>query len=244
MTTGADYGIDAPGVVRNLALAGAGATVAGVILNALLSATAPLIGNILLGIGLLNGVSELGVATLMVWSSKAGKLRMREYVIGALNLKGDEQVLDVGCGRGLLLVGAAKYLKTGKAVGLDIWQEQDQSGNRPEAPLANAEAEGVRDRVEVKNGDMRLMPFDDSAFDAIVSNLAIHNVYDPAERQKALAEIARVLKPGGKIAIIDFQHTREYADYWRKAGIPNAQVSGLSFQMFPPVRVVTGTKSG
>ena len=239
----ADYGLDAPGVVRNLAIAGTLATLAGFVLNALLAVPAPLIGQILLAIGLLNGVSELGAAGLMLRSSKVGKLKMRDELIDALKLKGDEQVLDAGCGRGLLLIGAARRLTSGKATGLDIWQGVDQSGNSPDATLGNAATEGVSGKVEIRSGDMRLMPFEDQTFDVIVSSMAIHNIYDKAEREKALEEIVRVLKPGGQLAVIDFANTDEYAAYWKAHGIPDAQLSGARWTMFPPVRVVTGTKS-
>jgi ubiquinone/menaquinone biosynthesis C-methylase UbiE len=150
---------------------------------------------------------------------------------------------DAGCGRGLLLIGAAKQLTSGKATGLDIWQEVDQSGNRPDTTLGNAAAEGVSGKVEIRSGDMRLMPFEDQTFDVIVSSMAIHNIYDKAEREKALEEIVRVLKPGGRLAVIDFANTDEYTAYWKAHGISNAQLSGARWVMFPPVRVVTGTKS-
>lgn len=71
----------------------------------------------------------------MVWDCKVGKLRSRDRLLDGLALRGDETVLDVGCGRGLLLIGAAKRLTTGTAVGVDIWQTEDLSGNRPEATL-------------------------------------------------------------------------------------------------------------
>jgi cyclopropane fatty-acyl-phospholipid synthase-like methyltransferase len=74
----------------------------------------------------------------MVWSSKVGKLRERERLLDAVPWRGDETVLDVGCGRGLLLTAAARRIPDGKVIGVDIWQEVDQSGNRPEATWANA----------------------------------------------------------------------------------------------------------
>jgi ribonucleotide reductase alpha subunit len=86
-------------------------------------------------------------------------------VLDSLKLRGDETVLDVGCGRGLLLIGAAKRLTTGKAVGVDIWNAEDLSGNRPEATLENARLERVAERVEVKDGDARRLPFADGTFD-------------------------------------------------------------------------------
>ncbi len=78
----------------------------------------------------------------MIWDSKVGKLWSRDRLLDALKLRGDELVLDVGCGRGLLLIGAAKRLTTGKALGVDIWNVEDLSGNRPEATLENARLEG------------------------------------------------------------------------------------------------------
>jgi ubiquinone/menaquinone biosynthesis C-methylase UbiE len=91
-------------------------------------------------------------------------------------LKGNETVLDAGCGRGLLLIEAAKHLPRGRAIGVDLWQTMDQSGNRPEVTLENARAEGVAERVEVKTGDMRELPLPDQSVDAVVASLSIHNI--------------------------------------------------------------------
>lgn len=238
----ADYGIDAPPVIRNLAIAGMASIAAGVILDFLLAAVQLTIATTLLIWGLAAGGSMLLTAGLMVWSSKVGKLRMRERLIDMLALRGDETILDVGCGRGLLLTAAARRLTTGKAIGIDLWQTQDQSGNRPEVTLANAQAEGVADRVEIKTGDMRELPFPDGTVDVVVSSLAIHNIPDKEGRAKAVREIARVLKPQGRIALLDFQAVDEYVQTLRELGWQQMKVSGLNFQMFPPVRIVRGRK--
>jgi arsenite methyltransferase len=96
----------------------------------------------------------------MVRSSRAGKLIERDRLLDELPWRGDEWVLGVGCGRGLLLIGAAKRGTIGQAVGLDLWRKQDQAGNDPAATLANAQAEGVAERVELRDGDARQLPFD------------------------------------------------------------------------------------
>ena len=150
--------------------------------------------------------------------------------------------MDVGCGRGLLLIQAAKYLPNGKAIGIDLWQSMDLSGNRPEVTLENARAEGVSERVEVKTGDMRELPLPDNSVDAVVASLSIHNIPDKQGRAKAMQEIHRVIKPGGQVALLDFQRTNEYLATLRSLGWKEAQVSGISFWMFPPVRVVSGKK--
>jgi ubiquinone/menaquinone biosynthesis C-methylase UbiE len=171
-----------------------------------------------------------------------GKLRMREWLLDSLALRGGETVLDAGCGRGLLLNAAARRLTTGKAIGVDLWQAADQSGNSPEATLANARAEGVAERVEVKTGDMRELPLPDETIDIVVSSMAIHNIRDKEGRAQAVREIARVLKPEGRLRLLDFQCTDEYLQTLRELGWQGAERSGLMFRMFPPVRLVRGTK--
>ena len=238
----ADYGIDAPPVIRNLIIAGTASIAAGLILYFLLASIQTIVATLLLIWGALAGGSMLVSAGLMLWSSKVGKLRNREHLLAALDLRGDEILLDVGCGRGLLLTAAARRLPNGKAIGIDLWQSSDQSDNRAEMTLANAKAEGVADRIEVKTGDMRALPFSDGTIDIVVSSLAIHNIADKDGRAQAVREIVRVLKPNGRVALLDFQCTDEYAQILRGAGWHTVERSGLSFQMFPPVRVVTGKK--
>ena len=179
----------------------------------------------------------------MVWSSKYGKLREREHLIDALGLAGDEKVLDVGCGRGLLLNGVARRLPEGRAFGIDLWQTVDQSGNSPEAALSNSKAENVADRVEVRTADMRGLPFPDGTMDALISSLAIHNVPDRDGRAKAIREIARVLKPKGRLSLQDIRLTDEYVKTLKDLGWRDVKLSGLSFVIFPPIRIVTGRKA-
>ncbi len=213
-----DYGIDAPGVVRNLLLAGAACL-------AIWAAAAlgfwsgrlvvPVAGDRVVlefrQMGLWLGVDCVLLAAWMLWDSLRGKLRARERLFDRVRWTGAERVLDVGCGRGLLLVGAARRLQAGRAVGLDVWQAEDLSGNHPSATLENARREGVADRVEVVSADMRAMPFPDASFDVIVSRAAIHNLYSADERAQAVREIGRVLAAGGCVLIRDIRHGAEYA---------------------------------
>src|SRR5262249_137092 len=116
--------------------------------------------------GLFAGMGLVATGLWMAWDSKIGKVTRRERLLDRLTWKGDEHVLDVGCGRGLMLIGAARRLSTGKATGIDIWQAEDLSGNILDATLENARREGVADRVDVQSADMRQLPFPDQTFDA------------------------------------------------------------------------------
>jgi len=234
----ADYGLDAPGVVRTLGALGAALVVAGIVLFMRGSGgSAHTLGRIALWMG----GSWVAAALLMVASSRAGKLRARDRLLDRLALRGDETVLDVGCGHGLLLIGAARRLPSGHAIGIDLWSQKDQAANSAEATLANADAEGVRERVEVRNGDMRELPFADASIDAVVSSLAIHNVPSSADRARALAEIVRVLKPGGRIGVLDIAHIDEYARVLRDLGCTVDRVA-LVPTIFPPTRELTARR--
>jgi ubiquinone/menaquinone biosynthesis C-methylase UbiE len=227
-----DYGLDAPGIVATFAALCAVLTIAGVVLLMRMSgARAHRFGSMALWMGTAWGLTAL----LMVLSSRVDKLRARDRLLDRLALRGDETLLDVGCGHGLLLLGAAKRLTTGRAVGVDLWSQRDQSSNSAEATLANADAERVRDRVEVRDGDMRALPLPDASVDVVVSSLAIHNLSSAADRARALAEIVRVLRPNGRIALLDIAHVGEYARVLREHGC-TIERSAIVPTIFPPTR--------
>ena len=127
--TRVDYGLDAPPVVRNLLL------VAALGLGLWLAAAVHLwTGAARLSLGGTGvrvvvapaafsvGLACLAMALWMIWWSRVGKVRQRERLLDTLTWTGAERVLDVGCGRGLMLLGAAKRLRNGQAVGIDLWR--------------------------------------------------------------------------------------------------------------------------
>lgn len=231
-----DYGLDAPGVIRNLALV------------ALAAALLLVFGRHAIPLGLKYPIGYTGgfcglEAVLMLWTSLKGKRVAARQLVDRAALNPDARVLDVGCGRGLVLIEAAKRLKDGRSVGLDIWNAEDLSGNRPEAAEANAKAEGVAGRVELVDGNAMRMPFGDGSFDAVLSSLCLHNLYKREERALALAEIARVLKPGGRAVIQDFRHTGDYVKALEAAGLQAERRLVNPLLMFPPTWRVTARKA-
>lgn len=228
-----DYGIDAPNVVRNLFVAG--------VLSVALGFAADRIGALRFwGFLVYPGFSWIAAGFWMLHGSKVRKLAVRDRLLNRVSWRGDEQVLDVGCGLGLLLLGAAKRIPHGKATGLDLWRTVDQSGNDPKVTRANAVAEGVVDRVAIETGDMTKMPFGDAAFDVVVSSWAVHNVPSAEGRARALREIARVLRPGGRVEILDIR-ALHYAPTLRAAGL-DVHVALDDLIFFIPTWRVSGVK--
>jgi arsenite methyltransferase len=215
----ARYGVDAPKLLRNFLLVGVGLLSLSTILDAALPASDWV--RWVSGFLRVPALYALGMCILMLWESLVVKVRNCEAILDLTAWRGDEQVLDVGCGRGLMLVGAAQRLTTGRAVGIDLWLERDQSSNTAGAPLDNARIEGVLDKVEVRTADMRRLPFSDGSFDVVTSHWAVHNVESPADRLQALSEMVRVLRPGGCILLSDIEHRQEYLAALESLGLEN-----------------------
>lgn len=76
--------------------------------------------------------------------------------------------------------------------------------------MDNARREGVAERIGIETGDVRALPFQDACFDVVLSHWVVHNLPDAADRTRAVAEMLRVLRPGGVLALADIAHHAEY----------------------------------
>lgn len=210
------YGIDAPFGPALMAAVAA--------LQLALAATLGSVRN------LLTGLFVLAVLGIYLHGTLRGKFVVWAELLERLNLRGDERILDLGCGRGAVLLMAAQHLTTGRAVGVDLWRSVDQSGNSPEATRRNAVAEGVADRVELSTGDLTALPFENDSFDVVVSSLAIHNISGRAGREKAIDEAVRVLRPGGRLLIADVRATGTYQARLAKIGMSDVARRGMGWR--------------
>jgi arsenite methyltransferase len=243
-TTKPDYGVDAPNVLRNLFLIGIACLLAGIFgpRYVRLGQVAFLPRPMFFGTGTLLVIEAL----LFLFYVKVGKYHHRDRMLSLYQWRGDERVLDVGCGRGLLLAGAAKRLAalngSGAATGIDIWSNQDMGGNSEAATRHNLELEGISDRCTLLGVPAQEMTFADGTFDVIVSNLCLHNIYDREKRRQAVQQIARVLRPGGVAILSDYKLTAEYAEQLRQAGFLVERRWGNPLYTFPPLRIVIARK--
>src|SRR6266478_5459477 len=119
---------------------------------------------------------------------------------------GTGRVLDIGAGTGRSSIMVLEARPQATLVALDLFADSFEQHFGPgESPqrrlLANLKAAGVEQRATIETADMRKLPFEPGAFDAIVSAYAIDHLNRQGTDQ-ALAEAARVLKPGGELLLM------------------------------------------
>ena len=143
--------------------------------------------------------------------------KLRQRTADLARIQPGEQVLDVGCGTGTLAMEVARRVgRAGRVAGVDPGTEQ----------IARARAKAARRHVpvEFQIGVIEQLAFPDQTFDVVLSTLMMHHLPAPLKRQ-GLAEIARVLKPGGRLVIADFTRKQD-----RKARAARFHAGGSSMQ--------------
>jgi ubiquinone/menaquinone biosynthesis C-methylase UbiE len=143
---------------------------------------------------------------LMVWSMDTflfrGTLReLRQRTINLASIQPGEQVLDVGCGTGTLAIEVQNRVgRAGRVAGVDPGTQQ----------IARARSKAARRKlpIDFQIGVIEHLTFPDQTFDVVLSTLMMHHLPDGLKRQ-GLSEIARVLKPGGRLVIADFKRKKD-----------------------------------
>lgn len=123
------------------------------------------------------------------------------YYFDIANLKEGEQVLDLGSGSGMdVFIAALKVGNTGHVSGVDMTDEQLEKSERLRKENNQPAGRQAFDNVSFHKSYIEKLPFADSSFDAVISNGVINL---SADKQKVFAEVARVLKPAGRMVIAD-----------------------------------------
>jgi arsenite methyltransferase len=239
--TQADYGLDAPLLVKRMFTRAAWTAAIGVALFLINRKEYPGPAGTLLGVFCAIGAIFAAIGGVMYWSSRTGKLALRDALLDSLGFKGDEKVLDAGCGLGLMGIGAAKRLKTGKVTAVDVWDPSVLSGNSSDAAKVNAKLEGIGDKVRFETGDLRKLVYPEASYDVAVSAVAIHNLGGDEDRKKAVREMWRILRPGGRLLILDVFHVGEYASVLREAGA-DVTIESHGFLWCLPTKSVRAAK--
>lgn len=165
---------------------------------------------------LLNHLLSVGVD--VYWRRRA----MRE--LKALKPK---LILDVATGTGDLAIQAIKSLDPDKVIGVDISTGMMEIGRK------KIESRGLSKKIELRRGDSENLPFEENKFDAVIVAFGVRNFEN---LEKGLAEMLRVLRPGGKVVVLEFSKPDKF---------PFRQFYGLYFKFVVPIvgRLVSKDKA-
>ena len=136
------------------------------------------------------------VARLERRAQAADEIAARDVYLGLLDITAGDRVLDVGCGSGVVTREIARRVGSrGLAVGLD------PSPALLAAARELAEKAGFGDRMEFREGDALRLPIPDRSFDVVVCVTVLSHV---PKGEAAIPEFVRVLRPGGRLGVFDF----------------------------------------
>ncbi len=139
-----------------------------------------------------------------------------------MRLKKGSAFLDIACGRGAYTLAAAKLVgPEGSLYAVDLWKEGIS------ALTGEARARGIKN-VIAKVADVgRKIPFADGSADAALLAVVLHDLVEEGKESKALQETARVLKPGGLLAVVEFKKIDAASGPPKRVRLDPGEVIGL-----------------
>ena len=118
----------------------------------------------------------------------------RKKAIGEIARTEARHILDIACGTGDMAILMAQTIPTAEVVGIDLSPEMLKEGRK------KVISHGLAGRITLVEGDSLSMPFDDASFDAVTVAFGVRNFEN---LEKGYAEMLRVLRPGGKLIVLE-----------------------------------------
>ncbi|MEV4421015.1 class I SAM-dependent methyltransferase [Patulibacter sp. NPDC049589] len=234
------YGLDRPKQARGTA--GLGMLFGVLTLGSALLPNAFESGLIVLVLALLTTcITSFFVSAGLFRTGSTKKIQAADRMLNGLELRGDEDALDLGCGTGLLCAGLAVRLPKGKVTGVDAWVQSQLTPNGRTVAKRTLSLAGVKG-VTLRTGSIRELPVQDAGFDLVVSRDCLALLPSDAARGEAVAELARALRPGGRVALLEPFCSRGLVKHLRAAGLADAERSKAWRSVMPWARLVTASK--
>lgn len=181
------------------------------------------------------------ISGMLFRTSSTTKVRAVDRMLNGLDLRGDESALDLGCGTGLLCAGLAVRLPDGDVTGVDAWIEHQQKPSGHKVTKRTLALAGVKG-VTIRTGSIRELPVQDAGVDLVVSRDVLSLLPSDTARVEAVREIGRVLRPGGRVALLEPFGVRIVARELRSQGFADVTVGRRQWSTMPPHRSITATK--
>jgi SAM-dependent methyltransferase len=163
----------------------------------------------LLGLGSLISFL-LPMVAYRMFSQKGGNFQEKVFrlITNHLDSHGNEEILDVGTGNGILAIMIARENPEARVTGVDAWgKDWEYSKSVCEENARSAE---VAERVQFSKGTAAALNFPDNSFDGVVSNLTFHEVKIVKQKSSVMREALRVVKPGGSFVFIDYFYDEKF----------------------------------
>jgi ubiquinone/menaquinone biosynthesis C-methylase UbiE len=178
---------------------------------------------------------------LVGFLTRGRERKFRQKIADLAQLRPGEAVLDVGCGTGsLALVARQRVGATGRVSGIDPAPQMISRARH------KAARRGLT--IDFQVGVIEQLPFADQSFDVVLSTFMMHHLPGDLKR-RGLAEIARVLKPGGRVFVLDVNDTagqwkssiRDQPALMKEAGFVHVESGDTRFSGFPQLGYALGT---